>query len=135
MDNSFGVLEAEIVELQKKIEEKKNLLETKGGIIEERSLVSEAVSDLFSGASSPNLAVASSSGARTDDNKASYLDHLDNQTAETVTSLIEKMPQVGIAKVVAEAQMGNPYLIDALHDALVDKLYEELVTRGFILNK
>ena len=136
MDNSFGVLEAEIAELQKKIEEKKNILEGQSGIVEERAIVSEAVEELFIQpvvSSSQKIADNNSSASTTKDN--GYLEHLDPQTIESITSLIERIPQVGIAKVVSEASLGSPYLIDALHDALVDKLYEELLARGIVSSK
>ena len=43
-------------------------------------------------------------------------------------ALKNSIPQ---AVVLAE-KLDNPYLLDALHDALVDKFYEELVRRGKI---
>jgi len=136
MDNSFGVLEAEIAELQKKIDEKKNILESQGGIVEEKAIVSEAVEELFiQPVVNNSQTTASSKSSDAGDKTVSYLDNLDPQTTESITALIERIPQVGIAKVVGEASLGNPYLIDALHDALVDKLYEELLARGIVSSK
>jgi len=135
-----NVLELEIAELQKKIEEKKNQLEQQGGIVEERDLVASAVKEIFL----PGQAVPVSTQPVTDtgavahttpttsDRSGSYLDHLDEQTAATVSELIQKVPTVGIAKVVTEAELAGPYIIDALHDALVDKLYDELKSRGIV---
>lgn len=135
MDNSFGVLEAEIAELQKKIDEKKNILESQGGIIEEKELVSEAIEELFiRPVADSKQPTANNSSVNVVEN-SSYLENLDPQTTESITILIERIPQVGIAKVVAEASLGNPYLIDVLHDALVDRLYEELLARGLVSSK
>lgn len=139
MDN----LELEIAQLQQKIEEKKNLLEQQGGIVEEKELVGSALREMFTGASAPSAAslpaasgaATSQTSAATDDKGVSYLDNVDDQTAETISSLIQKLPEVGIAKTVAEAEIGGPFLVDVLHDALVDKMYEELVQRGFIKSK
>ncbi len=131
-------LELEIAQLQQKIEEKKNLLEQQGGIVEEKELVSSALNEMFTGSTgaTPNVgATVSSSSQPVSDMGTSYLDNIDEQTAETISLLIQKLPTIGIVKVVAEAELAGPYLVDVLHDALVDKMYEELVQRGFIKAK
>ena len=135
-------LELEIAELQQKIEEKRNLLEQQGGIVEEKELVSSAVREMFTAGNSlpvSNQAIMTTdanttahTAPKTYDGKGSYLDHLDEQTATLISGLIQKVPTVGIAKVVAEAELAGPYAVDALHDALVDKLYEELKNRGIV---
>ena len=135
-----NVLELEIAELQKRIEEKKNALEQQGGIIEEKELVNNAVKEMFlAGQVAPtstqpviDIGATAHTTVQTDDRQGSYLDHLDDQTASLINELIQKMPTVGIAKVVAEAQVAGPYVTDALHDALVDKLYDELKSRGIV---
>ena len=38
----------------------------------------------------------------------------------------------GIEKAAAEAKKSNPYVLDAFHDALVEKLYPELQRRGVL---
>jgi len=39
--------------------------------------------------------------------------------------------QDGLAKAIDTARkMNDPYILDALHDALADQLYQELVKRG-----
>lgn len=139
MDN----LELEIAQLQQKIEEKKNLLEQQGGIVEEKELVGSALREMFTGASAPSgvsqPAVSGGATSVTSDQTVvrdtSYLDNIDNQTAETIGILIQKLPEIGIAKTVAEAELGGPFLVDVLHDALVDRMYDELVQRGFIKAK
>lgn len=131
-------LELEIAQLQQRIEEKKNLLEQQGGIVEEKELVSTALGEMFtrSAGVTPSVeAVVSSSPRPVSGEGTSYLDNVDDQTAETISLLVQKLPTIGIAKVVAEAEITGPYLVDVLHDALVDKMYEELVQRGFIKTK
>jgi TolA-binding protein len=137
-------LELEIAQLQQKIEEKKNQLEQQGGIVEEKELVGSALQEMFTGASAPSGAsqpvstvatiVAKASDAATDKD-VSYLDHVDTETAEAIGLLIQKLPEIGIAKAVAEAEVSGPYRVDVLHDALVDRMYDELVQRGFIKTK
>lgn len=141
-NNSFNTLEVEIAELQKKIDEKRNILENQNGIIEERELVSSALSELFTGVgaqTTTNQVTPASdikfTSSESPIDSGSYLDQLDDQTTTNVTSLIEELPNLGIAKVVAKASAESPFLVDVLHDALVDKLYGELVSRGLVKEK
>ncbi|MFA6476357.1 MAG: hypothetical protein WCV68_02965 [Candidatus Paceibacterota bacterium] len=136
-------LELEIAQLQQKIEEKKNQLEQQGGIVEEKELVGSALREIFTGASAPSgaslpatsAAVTAKASTVTDDKSISYLDNIDDQTAETISLIIQKLPETGIAKAVSEAELAGPFLVDVLHDALVDRMYDELVQRGFIKTK
>lgn len=135
-----NVLELEIAELQKRIDEKKNVLEQQGGIVEEKELVAGAVKEMFlAGQSAPvsaqpviDVGATAHTTPQTADGKGSYLDHLDEQTAQLVTELIQKVPTEGIVKTVKEAELAGPYVVDAFHDALVDKLYDELKARGIV---
>ncbi len=138
MDN----LELEIAQLQQKIEEKKNQLEQQGGIVEEKELVGSALREMFTGANQmPMGQVPVAGNGSTQTSQAtmvkddSYLDTVDSETAEAISLLIQKLPETGIAKAVAEAEISGPYRVDVLHDALVDRMYDELVQRGFIKAK
>ena len=138
-------LEVEIAELQKMIEAKRDQLEKEGGIIEEKDLVRQSVKEMFLDKAVPATS-SQSDDAQTgiDQNKTastsapvvplngSYLDYLDPQTAETVNHLIAEIHQKGISAVIDEAGGQEPFVIDAFHDALVDKLYDELKTRGVV---
>ena len=140
-------LEQEIADLQKMIEAKRDQLEKDGGIVEEKELVRQSVKEMFLGASAPKAGQATT--AQTDDvqNQAttsvtakaqvvlssdSYLDHLDDQTAEMINHLVAEIPTKGIASVINEVSGQEPFIIDAFHDALVDKLYDELKSRGLV---
>lgn len=131
MENtSHNVLELEIAELQKKIEQKRDLLEQQGGIVEEKELVSDVLKETFANTLVP--APTQITPAKVDDRNGSYLDHLDDSSSEVINTLIQKVPTEGIAKVVDQAGLAGPFIIDALHDALVDMLYEELKSRGIV---
>jgi|GEM_PF-5690368 hypothetical protein len=138
MENtSLNVLEAEIAELQQKIETRKNLLEQQGGIIEEKKLVSNAINEMFTGSGGVLASQAPGSSAqvstgKTSDPDVSYLSSVDEETVRDVNALIQKLPSLGISGIVKEAELGGPYLVDVLHDILVDKMYEELTQRGLI---
>jgi len=134
MENiSSSALEAEIAALQQKIESKKNQLEVASGIIEEtggKELLDQAVRELFT--SSHSTAESTPAPIVASPKSASYLDRLDDETATTVGQLVEQMSTAGIAKTVATAEALGPFALDALHDLLVDRLYEELRSRGII---
>ncbi|MDI6717791.1 MAG: hypothetical protein QMD86_01960 [Patescibacteria group bacterium] len=49
-----------------------------------------------------------------------------------VEKLLDMVFHKGIEKAVAEARDEEPFFLDAFHDALADKLYEELKKRNII---
>ena len=135
-------LEIEIAELQKMIEAKRDQLEKEGGIIEEKELVRQAVKEMFLDKAVPSVSVQTdvaqkqtitqTSIPQTIPPNASYLDYLDPQTAETINRFIGEIQAKGITPVINEAASQEPFVVDAFHDALVDKLYDELKTRGIV---
>ena len=62
----------------------------------------------------------------------SYLDNLSPESIKEVNRLIELVSEKGVKGAIAQAKNSNPFVLDAFHDALVDKLYEELKSRGLI---
>lgn len=139
---SSGGLEAEIVELQKRIEEKRNQLEQAGNIVEERDLVRNVITESFTNAFKANANDDDEIKTPVKDFKAkpvnhsgssiSYLDTLDQNSVETVNSYLQAIPTDGIIKTIGRVRLESPYIIDAFHDSLVDKLFEELKSRGII---
>jgi glutamine synthetase type III len=132
-------LEVEIAELQKMIEAKRDELEKEGGIIEEKDLVRQSVKEMFLDSITPktNIATTTPSSVPTASSQtvpanASYLDYLDPQTTEVINQLISQISSKGVTPVIDEVAGQEPFIIDAFHDALVDKLYEELKERGFV---
>ena len=61
-----------------------------------------------------------------------HLQKKDNsQTEEILQDLVNIAFSSGIESAVAKARkMNDPYILDAFHDLLVDRLYKELVKRG-----
>ncbi|MFA5736689.1 MAG: hypothetical protein WC893_00790 [Candidatus Paceibacterota bacterium] len=138
---SNKMIEAEIVELQKKIEEKRNQLEKQSGIMEEKSLVREAFQEMIAKKieEEPETTPASKVDLVGEPQKtswinvsASYLDRLDEKTISKLNIYIDEINQQGIVRTLKKAITDEPFVIDALHDILVDKLYEELKNRGLI---
>lgn len=125
-----GKIEAEIAELTKQIEAKRRVLESDNGIIEEkefvRSAVAEKISEIIPQFNTPRTSSVKN------DNKISYLDSADEETSETVNGLLEIVFSKGIEDAIKEAEKQEPYIMDAFHDALTDKMFEELKTRKII---
>ena len=132
-------LESEIAELSRQIEAKRRLLEQeKGLVIEDREAVSAVVKDRIISATeeAPLTSVTSdqdqTKNTNSNPSSSDYLDNLDETTTETINSLIAKLPVIGLQKTIALATEMNPDYLDVLHDALVNRLYEELVSQGYL---
>ncbi|MEI6296872.1 MAG: hypothetical protein WCO84_04480 [bacterium] len=134
---SQNIIEAEIAELTKRIQEKRKVLEEQNGIIEEKDLIRSAVAEGIS--SSPSSQTSSSSQKTTVTTKSteqktdiSYIDTIDPKTGEEVNRLIEIAFTKGIEAAFSEVSKDEPYVVDAFHDVLVDRLYEDLKNRGIV---
>ncbi len=127
-------LETEIAELQKMIVTKRDQLEKEGGIVEEKELVRQSVKEMFLG--TPQVSTTTTSPVpvptQTVPVNGSYLDYLDDQTAEIINNLIGDIQTKGITPVINQVAGQEPFVVDAFHDALVDKLYDELKQRGLV---
>ena len=62
----------------------------------------------------------------------SYLDDLDPVDIEKVNALVDLIPKLGLKKTIEQAKSEPAYILDAFHDALVDKLHSELKQRNLI---
>lgn len=128
-------LESEIAQLQQAIEEKRRILESEHGVTrEDKDLVRDVVSSHIYN-KTPTMTPAASTPAATSSAKpktVSYLDTLDEEQVEKLNTLINAVSEKGIKKVIEEAKQADPFILDAFHDALVDKLYDELKSRGVV---
>ncbi len=114
------------------IEEKRALLDRERGVTHEggKELVREVVSShIYTKPPTSPIGVTSTAATST---SSSYLDELDESQAERVNQLIQSISEVGIKKAIEQAKQSDPFLLDAFHDALVDKLYDELKSRGVV---
>ena len=122
-------IEAEIAELEAAITEKRGELEKLKGIESVgKEVVSEVVAETFGAAKSTSTPVASD----TDDDSTSYLDNLEPEQVEQVNALVDMVNNKGLRTAIAEAKKSEAFILDAFHDALVDKLHNELKERGII---
>jgi len=62
----------------------------------------------------------------------SYLDAVDDATVAKVNAYIAQAFQNGIQSTLRAVITEDPFILDVFHDALTDKLYAELKTRGMV---
>jgi len=133
-------IELEIAELSKAIEAKRRLLEGENGIVEERDLVHAAIEeklgDLLTPPPPPPSTQTQTANTTTSSNnqsgKSTYLDNLDEQSAARVNELLALVFKQGLGKTLASLDEDDPFIVDAFHDALTDKVYEQLKEQNFI---
>ena len=133
-----GSIETEIAELSQKISEKRKLLETEVGVIEEREVVRQALAEKITPSITSSTTTTTSSQTTTPaigthtKTTPSYLDTLDEESVAEVQRLVGIVFDKGFDEAIKEAGKNEPFIIDAFHDALVDRLYDELKSRGIV---
>ena len=133
-------LEAEIAHLAQQLEEKKKLLAGSQETKEDHEVVREYVTKEVYGPQSPvndddddDQPVAATPVPMPKPKKVKdYLDSLDRESAAQVNNLISLVSEKGFTAAITEAKNGEPFILDAFHDALVGKLYHELKDRGLV---
>lgn len=125
--------EEEIQELEKKLEEKKQELAEKGVVAPaEKELLREVlrkhVEEARPPLQAPAPAPATGAHILADDlkKKADEVKKEEQREAQ-VRALIEIALTRGIASAVKVAESATPYLLDELHDNLVDDYYDKLI--------
>ncbi|MDP3015088.1 MAG: hypothetical protein Q8N28_01600 [bacterium] len=126
-----SILEADIERLSKEIAEKRNLLEHKN--LSERELIKKSLEPMIRQIPVNNLQPT------TDDQQQISNQVLPNYLKDSPLEIklqVEKLIYLafhhGIIKVAKEAQKNGGFVLDAFHDALTDKLHEELKKRKLI---
>jgi hypothetical protein len=136
-------LESEIAELTRQIENKKRILEAGHGLNHEatasgKEVVAETIAEHFYAGNT------SVTGTVSNDDKPTqvpvkpssvskdYLDNLTPEVVESINSYVSMISESGIRKTVKLVQSEQPFIIDAFHDALSTRLYDELKQRGVI---
>lgn len=127
-----SALEADIEKLSKEVAEKRNLPEYKE--LSEKELVKEHLRSIIkppiTGGEKPVVKSQEPSAV-----SEILPDYLKDSTAEIklqVEKLVDLVFHQGLEKTVKEAKKTRPFILDAFHDALSDKLYEELKKRKMI---
>lgn len=125
----------DIEKVQKELQEKKETREFRN--LTEREIVKETIRPLVRPPlksqvlPQPKLTSKKSTIA-SEDALPSYAKDADEKTRERVERLLSLAFQSGIENAAREAERSDPFSLDAFHDALTDKLYDELKKRGII---
>lgn len=126
-----SILEVDIERLSKEIAEKRNLLEHRN--LSERELIKKSLKPMITQITSDKRQ------AITDDRQQIGIQILPNYLKDSpaeikfqVEKLIDAFFHQGIKKTIKEAQKSGGFVLDAFHDALTDKLHEELKKRKLI---
>ena|SRR3989338_67178 len=123
-------LEQEIAVLSQQIEAKRSQLELeRGGHVESREILHTIIGEKISGALAP---IPNPKSGNIKPSASSYLDDLGPVDIEKLNALIDLIPKLGIAKTIEQVKNETPFLLDAFHDALVDKLHDELKRQKLI---
>lgn len=126
-----NALESDIKKLGAEIAEKKNLAEHKN--LSEKELIKKTLKPMF-GQDIEQSTVVHSKIQQPEQNQffPDYLKDAPQEIKLHVKELVDSLFQQGIEKVIKRAKRASPFILDAFHDALTDKLHEELKSRKII---
>ncbi len=130
---NYNTLEKDIERLSREVVEKKNLSEYKE--TSERELIKQVITPLVLQTKSKVVELTDNSQNASNAEETVLPDYLKNSPAETklqVEKLVESVFSDGLEKTVEKAVLSNAFVLDAFHDALTDKLYDELKARKLI---
>lgn len=124
-----SALEADIERLSREIAEKRNLPETKE--LSERELVKQVLHPLIKQPVSRPTTVQPAAPVE-ESVLPQYLNDSPAEIKLQVEKLVDSVFHQGIEKTAKQARQASAFVLDAFHDALTDKLYEELKKRKLI---
>ena len=129
-EQGFRTPEEEIQELERRLEEKKRSLAESGSeAVPEKEAFREVLKEHIEGVrQTPSVTspqVSSGTKAQGDSDAA----RLKDEFKEDVRMLIEIAMTKSVEEAVRTAERaGNPYLLDELHDHLIDDYYDKLIS-------
>ena len=135
--NKSKDLESEIALLSEQIDNKRRLLEAEKGVVSDHEVLKATMTENFftdtelnqgGGGEKVGLNIQPNALGKS----ASYLDSLDDESVGQVNALVQMVTDKGIRKTVSYAMTNTPFILDAFHDLLVDKLYDELKSRKIV---
>lgn len=142
-------LEAEIAQLSKEIETKRKMLAEQKGIVEEgadKELVRDVLRErIFAGSTSAQTDDGNDDDKADDIKKSTstvsrptgkpahdYLENLDSATIIRVNELVAELGKGGLEAAIRQAKKEPANVLDAFHDTLVNRLYDDLKQRGLV---
>ncbi|MBI3638432.1 hypothetical protein HY227_01665 [Candidatus Wolfebacteria bacterium] len=127
---NLNTIEKDIGRISKEMLEKKNLPEHKD--LTERELIRQTLGPLLKQSEGGSGGQPQGTVLSDDAVLPSYLDDSSPEIKHEVERLVEMAFNKGIDAAVSEARKSNAFILDALHDALTDKVYKELKDRGML---
>ncbi len=127
---NHNILEKDIERLSREVKEKRNLLEYKG--LPERELIKQTLQPLIRPSAPAAPLVAKPAPSTEETILPDYLRDSPAEIKLQVEKLVDAVFHQGLEKTVKEANRAGAFILDAFHDALTDKLYEELKQRKLI---
>lgn len=126
-----SALESDIERLSKEIAEKRNLPEYKG--LSEKELIKQTLQPLVKQPlTQPSQPATQPTVSAEETILPDYIKDMPAETKLQVEKLVEAVFHQGIEKTVKEAAKAGAFVLDAFHDALTDRLYDELKKRKII---
>lgn len=123
--------EGDVEQLRQNITEKKNSPEYKNS--SDKELIRQVIQPA---AQKTNVSLPNVASQPNDQPNVipGYLQNSSDEIKKQVNGWVEKVFQNGLARTVEEikGKYDDPFFLDAFHDALTDKLYDELKKRGMI---
>lgn len=126
---NHNTLERDIERLSREVQEKKNLPENKEK--SEKEIIKQTIGPLIQQAASDSQGAASDEEVQ-ESVLPEYLKESPEEIKLEVEKLVDSVFHNGLAKTASRVRKADPFVLDAFHDALTDKLYEELKKRKLI---
>jgi hypothetical protein len=131
-----SILEQDIERLSKIIAEAKKFPESKD--FNEKELIKKSLEKIMAQVNSGEPAITQHNVTLTQNVTLAQKilpDYLENEEPEiklTIEKLIDEVFHEGLDKTIKKASQAGPFFLDAFHDALADKLFDELKKRKLI---
>ncbi|PIP92070.1 hypothetical protein COW77_01960 [Candidatus Wolfebacteria bacterium CG18_big_fil_WC_8_21_14_2_50_39_7] len=100
--------------------------------VPERELIKQTLQPLVRQATSDKQQVTKKEEETKETVLPDYLKDSPPEIKLRVEKLVDLVFHQGIEKTIKEANQAGPFILDAFHDALTDKLYDELKKRNLI---
>jgi len=125
-----GILEQDIERLSNIIAETKKFPESKD--FNEKELIKKSLEKIMAQVNSGEPAITQHNVTLTQKILPDYLENAEPEIKLTIEKLIDEVFHEGLDKTIKKASQAGPFFLDAFHDALADKLFDELKKRKLI---
>lgn len=125
-------LEQDFSRLTAEIKEQRALAEEKKEKITERVIVKRSLEAITATVVPPPVSVPSTPVQKVPSTLPDYTEGIDERVKTEIRDLINLVLKEDLGKALIEVRRHPPFVQDAFHDALVDKLFPELERRGIV---